>query len=258
MSRRNPDHPAHALANPDAFYERAFKNYPHPWLVKIVGNGAMRLAKPHFSYHGGVSAEDYFGSIPPGPLALTFTHRGLEKLHDPIAAAAAVFGTPALIDRVEYTNVWAASPYMNHPVFGPIVTRLGGISVNRSGDYAKFGLSPTDEEKEAVTEALVSHSGERLITSPLSVLGSFPAGTKGGTILREGIGMVMSLTEEVTALPIALVSKTEKTSNIPKELEIAFGEPVPPRPGQPAGAYMEAIAASLGAAVASVTERNAA
>lgn len=258
MSRRNPDHPAEALASPDVFYERSFKNYPHPWLVKLVGNGAMRLAKPHFSYYGGVSAEEYFSSIPKGPLALTFTHRGLEKLHDPIAAAAAVFGTPALIERVEDTNVWAASPYMNHPIFGPIIRRLGGISVNRGNDYEKFGLSPTDDEKNAVTEALVGRSAGRQIASPRSVLGSFPAGTKGGTILREGIGMVMALTEVTTALPIALVSKTEETSNIPKGLEIAFGEPVPPQPGQPAGVYMEAIAASLDAAVDSVTLRGAA
>ena len=259
----HPYDPRHALVNPTEFYQGAFQNYPRPAVVGVVGRVIMALTRPEVSFHGGVSEAQYFSELDPAmPLLVTYTHRGEKRLHDAGAGAAAIFGVKSLKKRIEHTRVWAAAPYMTDSKTGVLIKSLGGVPVIRSRDYGKFGLTIveddlalpntfTPEEKQAVTDALITESTEHL-QIPGSILAAFPAGTKGGTELRDGVGQVMERLEYAAALPVALVSDSEETSNIPKNLRIAFGEPVPVESGLLSAQYMLSIGHNLDVAVISV------
>lgn len=264
--KRELYHPRYAVPNPEAYYERAFENYPRPWIVPIVGGGATRLTRPTISYHDAETATEYFGRLPDDlPIVMTFTHDGLEKFHDPMAAAAAVFGTPFLLDRVRDIRVWAAIPYVLSPetpspakklaniATNKLINWVGSVPVIRSQDYEKYGLNPTLEQRTAVTGALCDTSARHLEVVPRSILAAFPAGTRGGATLREGVGIVMEQVEEAAVIPIALVSDSAETSNRPENLRIAFGEHVLAEPGLDRNYYTKAIENSLHNAAASVS-----
>lgn len=180
MSERDTYHPRHALADPEAFYLEAFKNKPKRWIVPIVGNLAVRLTKPTISFHDAKSEVEYYEQIDSNrSIALTFTHRGKTQLHDPGAAAAAVFGSAYLNTRISGINTWAAAPYMTSRKTGPIINRLGTVPVIRSQDWQKYGLEPTDKQRLKVKTSLIDHSVTHL-QNPQNTLAIFPAGTKGG------------------------------------------------------------------------------
>jgi hypothetical protein len=252
VSLSHPDHPSHAVKDPKGFYERAFRNYPTPLAVQAVGRLASRFARPSVSFMGASSASEYFSQIEDMAWSLSFSHYGKKDLHDPGAAAAAVFGTVALLERVEGIRTWVASPYMVDPYKGPVLRHLGGVSVNRSKDYVKLGAEePTEEEKAAAREALYDRSAEHLNASNRNTIAVFPAGTKGGTILRDGEGEVLERVESAAALPIVLLSDSAATSHRPQNLRIIFAEPVLTEAGMSAANYMACIAENMSIAEAS-------
>lgn len=247
MAHLHRYHPDRAIADPEAYYTDAFENYPHPLVASAVGRLAMRLARPTFHYYGGQTREEFFAAIPDDmPIVTTFTHRGRKRFHDISAAAATVFGTPELYDRLDLINVWAAVKYMTDPKFGKLLPQLGGVPAIRSGegDYKVCAQMPSSADRRRVTETLVTHSQTHL-HMPRSVLAIFPAGTKMGTSVQEGVGMVLEGLEYARVLPIAFTSLTEQTRNIPKDLHVTFCEPIDVVAGTTSQAYVEAIARSF-------------
>ena len=247
MAHLHRYHPERAIADPEAYYTDAFENYPHPSVASAVGRLAMGLAQPTCHYYGNRTRGEFFAAIPDDmPIVTTFTHRGRKRFHDISAAAATVFGTPELYGRLEHINVWAAAKYMTHPVFGKLLPMLGGVPAIRSGegDYKVCTTMPSSADRRKVTETLVYHSQAHLHI-PRSVLAIFPAGTKMGTSVQEGVGLVLEGLDYARVLPIAFTSLTEQTRNIPKDLHVTFCEPIDVMAGITSQQYVEAIARSF-------------
>lgn len=256
MGNKEIYNPINAIEDPEGYYDRAFENYVRPWIVPIVGNLAMKLTKPEVSFYNSESENEYFDQFKENTtLALTFTHRGLNRLHDPGSAAAAVFGTEALKKRISGIKVWAAIPYMTDPKIGPVINRLGTVPVIRSRDWPKYDVIPSEDQISRAKISLIEHSMRHLET-PNSTLAVFPAGTKGGEGVREGIGLVMEQLSRTAVIPVALVSDNEKSEklsgNVPKNLRIAFGEPVFTNSSSTSSDYTNEIDESLSIAAQSV------
>lgn len=247
-------HPERALENPREYYRTAFENYPRRLVVPVVGNLAMALARPTVSFHGAETADEYFGKIEDGTsMVLTFTHRGTKKFHDPGAAAATVFGSQYLRSRVQNINVWAAIPYMTDKMLGPVIQSVGGVPVIRSEDWKRYGLNPSEKDKEAVkNDGLLDHS-EQHLDGTGNILAIFPAGTRGAQGIRDGVGLVLERLTRTVTLPVAMVSDSEQSGNIPRNLRVAFGEPVPTDPVFTAADYRAAIDLSQQVAIDSIT-----
>ncbi len=246
MSTYDTYHPCEALKNPNAYYERAFRNYPRPWLVPIVGNAALMLTRPDVRFSQlEYDCDTYFEQIPDDiPLIMAFSHRGKRQLHDPAAGIAAVYALDPMRDRIPGMRPWAAVTYMTDKKLGPIIVRHGGVSVIRSGDYAKFGLNPSEEDREMVTEALIDHTAEYLDRTGGTVP-IFPAGTKGAEQMRAGVGMVMERLEDAVAVPVAIASANEDSGQIPKDLRLCFGEPIYCESGTKADEYVASLQSSM-------------
>lgn len=101
-------HPRHAIADPEAYYDAAFENCPGPQVVPVIGRIAAAYANPSISFHDAENETEYFSRIEDGPKLLTFTHFGKKRFHDTSAAAAVVFKTESLLDKVSELQVWAA------------------------------------------------------------------------------------------------------------------------------------------------------
>ena len=249
MSYKQRYHPGRALTDPEAFYTEQFRdNGPRPGLVKVVGWSAVKLSKPTFIFPDGMSADAYFAQINTvDPMILSLSHAGKKRFHDVIGGLAAVFTQPDLLKRVEQMRVWAATPYLTDWRFGPAISRLGGISVNRSGDYAKYGVHNVPEAgKDRVTAALIHASVTHLTMDSGpgnmgNVLDIFPAGTKGAAKLREGVGLVAEQLTNGAGIPLSMASPVQETSNIPAGLVVAFGEPVEFAAGISAAQYVKRL-----------------
>ena len=234
---RDKYHPRQAEKDPEAYYEQAFQAYPRPNLVKCISYLIKKISKPTIIYPNSQNEDEYFSQIAEQtPIITTFSHGGKKNMHDPISAIGATVGNQYLKERISNTKTWAAIPYLTNPKYGPIIERLGAIPVIRSGDFERFGLS----SNESITSALIDRSVQHL-QAPNSTLDIFPAGTKGGTKLREGVGMVLEQLELATVIPIALSSDTQSTSEIPRNLRIAFGEPIFAESGMASKDYVEHI-----------------
>lgn len=241
MSRGEKYNPQHAIEDPETYYDMAFENYARPWLVPLVGRAAVIATKPTLTFHESMDEASYFEKIEPdSSLVLTFTHSGVKDMHDPIAGIVAVFGTQALRERVSNTKEWVAVPYLTNPKFRLIIERLGSVPVIRSKDYGKFGVEPTNNEVLSVRNALIDRTARHLET-PSSVLAAFPAGTKGGTKLREGVGLVLERLSKATVIPIATNSDTQSSGQIPRNLRIAYGRPIVTQEGIPSTDYVQMI-----------------
>lgn len=227
--------PKRAIANPEAYYEEAFRNYPRPGAVRAA-RVASRITSlnARISYHGATSQDEYFRQMKAAerPVILSFSHRGLQKLHDPLAGLRAVFSSPMLRERAPQFRGWVAVTYMTDPQFAPVLESLGSIPVIRSGDYThpRFDMAlPEKPERQKVTDAMIRFSLKHLQEQE-SVLFNFPGGTKGSEKVQDGVGMVLEQHASAVAIPVALVSDSETKpglrGNIPQHLRIAFGQPV--------------------------------
>lgn len=247
MNSKERYHPSRALENPNQFYSEVFQeNRPRAAAVKIVGETAVRLSKPQFIYPGGLTGQKFFEQVPDkDPLILSLSHAGKKRFHDVIGGLAAVFTQAELLNRVPEMRVWGATPYLTDRRFGPLIARLGGIPVTRSGDYALYGLEDVSEaDRESVNSALINTSIDFLTDKPGRTIDIFPAGTKGAAKLRDGVGRVAEGLASGYAIPISMASPVQETSNIPKGLVVAFGEPVEFRSGLSAAFYVDQIQSS--------------
>lgn len=254
MTSKERFHPSRALENPHQFYEEVFQeNRPRAAVVKVVGQTAVRLSKPQFIFPDAMTGEQFFGQIPDkDPLILSLSHAGKKRFHDVIGGLAAVFTQSELLNRVPEMRVWGATPYLTDRRFGPLIARLGGIPVNRSGDYALYGLDDvSDSDRESVNNALINTSIDFLTEKPGRTIDIFPAGTKGAAKLRDGVGRVAEGLASGYAIPISMASPVQETSNIPKGLVVVFGEPVEFRSGLSSAFYVDQIQHSQDIALAS-------
>lgn len=246
MYKERVYHPRHAIANSDMFYDRAFQNHPRPWVVKTAGGLATKLTKPTIKYIDAIDHNDYFDRIDPdSSILVTFSHYGKRNLHDPISAITAMVNVEKLADRIPAGKAWVATPYITNRIYGFLIERVGGIPVMRSRDYDKYNLNPTEQEREAVTNTLVDRSVQHL-KDPSSLLAIFPAGTKGGVKLREGVGMVLEKLTNTTVIPISIDSSSIETSNIPSDLIITLARPIQTETGLTRHDYVEKVDQGLG------------
>lgn len=254
-------HPKLAVADPEAYYADAFRNYPLPNAVRAA-RVVSRLTSlnARFSYHDASNQDEYFRRMHAAdrPVILSFSHRGLQKAHDPLAGLRAVFSSEMLLERAPRFRGWVAVTYMTDPQFAPILQSLGSVPVIRSGDYThpRFDMQkPDDATRQKVTDAMIHYSLAHL-QAPDSVLFNFPGGTKGSEKVQDGVGMVLEQHDSAVAIPVALVSDSETKSglrgNIPQRLRIAFGQPVEADGITGLDQHVADLEASLNAATASV------
>lgn len=245
MSIKDVYHPGRAIDDPEVYYDNAFHNRPKPWVVSMVGHAAVAWARPTITFQGTDDETEYWSEIGNDQKVLSFSHFGEKKYHDTSAAAAVLFESEYLLRNLSDLRVWAAVPYMTHRGIGPIVQGLGGIPVIRSGDYKYYKVEPSTEESEEVTDTLISKSAKHL-EIPDSTLAIFPAGTKGTSKIREGIGLLLELVD-ATVIPIVMISDS-LDKNRPKNLRAMYGEPIKTQPDMVANDYVKRIGESIGVA----------
>ncbi len=254
MGARDDYHPRHALADPEGFYDWAFENTVNPRYAHVVGTLAVKYAKPEFFYPDGATQEEFFDSIDEeSSVLMTFSHHGERQLHDVSAAAATVFSSAFLMDRLDAVRVWAKNYYLTDRVIGPLIRPLGTVPVSPSKTLIdKYGLKATQEDIDDMQTALFEHTANHL-SIPGNVMAIFPAGTKGGETIQKGVGEVLELMgdKKVTILPIDMRSDSAKkegktkAKNRPKNLEVIHGEPIQTKKGLTSEMYVGKIASSL-------------
>lgn len=70
--------------------------------------------------------------------------------------------------------------------------------------------------------------------------------------MRDGVGRVLENLSDVAVIPVALVSDSEDSKNVPDNLRIAFGEPVLTMAGMTGPEYTSVIDEKLNHAARSV------
>lgn len=233
--------------DPSQFYERTFEVHKaRPAFGKVLGALAVRATSPELFFPDGTNANEYHASLEGKPAIVLFNHPGKSELHDPIAALTAVYLQPDWRRRVDEFRVWVKPPILQHRLYRPVTERLGCQLVARQKEF------PDKDIRNKWNNALFDSTRKHMNEYRGSVA-IFPEGTRGGTEIRPGAGIVAEgLDDRIGAVivPIALMSDRINGGSIPKNLKISYGEIIPVQAGISSYEYTQLITDNMATALA--------